>query len=113
MKSNTNFARGKNKNYLNCRCLGCFQKANCEALNCITPIVAAFRFTVVSRCVRPDALMTYAGLLGSGFKENGGIPLCIGKPVGKCKAIVSLYIFRFNSPAGYRFTSLSRKSAEE
>ena len=57
--------------------------------------------------------MTYAGLLGSGFKENGGIPLCIGKPVGKCKAIVSLYIFRFNSPAGYRFTSLSRKSAEE
>lgn len=37
--------------------------------------VTAFHFTVVSWCVRPDEFMTYAELLGSGFKEGGDIPL--------------------------------------
>ncbi len=41
--------------------------------------------------------MTYAGLLGNGFKERGDIPLCIGKPVGKCKAIVGLYRFFYST----------------
>ena len=53
--------------------------------------VTSFHFAVVSRCVRTDELMAYAELLSSGFKESRNIAFGIGEPIGKLKAIVSLY----------------------
>ena len=61
--------------------------------------VTSFHFTIVAGCVWPNELMAYAEILSSGFKESRNIAFGIGEPIGKLKAIVSLYTFHMNSSA--------------
>ena len=71
--------------------------------------MASFHFSIVSRRVRPDELMTYAELLCGGFKQSRQFPLCIGKTVGKLKAIICLHTLHLNSPASKSLYQLTQE----
>lgn len=62
--------------------------------------VAALHLAVVAGCVGADEFVADAQLSSGSLKQSGQIPLAVGKPVGKLKAIVGLDAFHPDAPAG-------------
>ena len=62
--------------------------------------VAAFYRAIVSWGIRTDQFMPDAQLSGGFLKKGRDIPFAVREAVGKFKAVVSLYTFHANAPAG-------------